>query len=260
MSTEAERQAIEQFLVYVTLPIIVKIDGKFGIVGTGTLLTIKDRLFMITAAHTIDDYAVDLWAFSERPTGGPIYTFGALCHHRPTDSHRDVAVVEFRDAETIARLRQNWRFLTLDQVSLPHDDAEFFVSGYPSALAMPEETAVRGTLLTVETRRIPVPPEAQAPLDPLIDYFFDAGPNVFHGEYADLEIHGMSGSAVGEFRADVCDGVWTPERAIHVVAVQTAVRKHAYIRAVSWATVAALLEAINPGLAGALRQRLDTKE
>jgi hypothetical protein len=89
-----------------------------------------------------------------------------------------------------------------------------------------------------------------------VDYFFDAGPDVFSGEYRDLEIHGMSGSAVGEFRSDTGRGLWLPSQAIHVIAVQTAVRKQRYIRAASWTTVVALLEGLEPGLAGALRQRL----
>jgi hypothetical protein len=199
---------------------------------------------------------VDRWAYSEHPTGGTIYTLGALHHHRPKNDRYDVAVVEILDPETKERLRSNWRFLTLEQVSLPHDGAEFFISGYPSALALPEMTAVRGVLLTLETRRIAIPADATRPVDPQADYFFDAGPDVFSGEYADLELHGMSGSAVGEFRSNVGSGLWTPAQAIHVVAVQTATRKQRYIRAASWATVVALLEGIEPGLAGALRRRL----
>jgi hypothetical protein len=198
---------------------------------------------------------VDRWAYSEYPTGGTIYTLGALNHYRPNERY-DVAVVEILDPDTKERLRTNWRFLTLKQVSLPHEGAEFFVSGYPSALAISEQTAVRGVLLTLETQRIPIPSDATKPVDPDADYFFDAGPNVFSGKYADLEIHGMSGSAVGELRTNTGSGLWMPDHAIHVVAVQTAVRKQRYIRAASWSTVAALLEGVEPGLAGALRQRL----
>ena len=153
MTVEAERHAIEQLLVKVTLPIIVQDKNRFGIVGTATLFTIQDRLSLITAGHTILDYSVDRWAYSERPTGGTIFTLGQLNHYRPNDKQYDVAVVEILDPETSQRLRTNWRFLTLDQVSLPHEGAEFFVSGYPSALAISEETAVRGVLLTLETRR-----------------------------------------------------------------------------------------------------------
>jgi hypothetical protein len=141
-----------------------------------------------------------------------------------------------------------------------HDGAEFFISGYPSALAMPEQSAVRGVLLTLETRRLPVPDEAKPPVDPLIDYFFDAGSNVFYDDYKDLEISGMSGSAVGEFRTDIGSGLWTPAKAIHVVAVQTAVRQHKYIRAVSWATVATILAVAYPELADELKQRLNTPD
>jgi hypothetical protein len=256
MSIEAERQAVEQLFVKVTLPIIVQDKGRFGIVGTATLFTIQDRPFLITAGHTILDYSVDRWAYSEHPTGGTIYTLGALHHHRPSNGRYDAAVVEILDPNTKERLRTNWRFLTLEQVSLPHEGAEFFVSGYPSALAIPEKTAVRGVLLTLETRRIAIPSDATKLVDPEADYFFDAGPNVFSGEYADLEIHGMSGSAVGEFRSVMGPGLWMPDQAIHVVAVQTAMRKQRYIRAASWATVVALLEGVEPGLAGALRQRL----
>jgi hypothetical protein len=256
MSTQAEREAIEQLLAKVTLPIIVQHNGLFGIVGTATLFAIQDRPFLITAGHTILDYSVDRWAYSERPTDGPIYSLGALNHYRPADGQYDVAVVEILDPETKARLRSNWRFLTLEQVSLPHPGAEFFISGYPSALAHPEKTAVRGVLLTLETEQIPIPGDATQPVDPQVDYFFNAGPTVFTGRYAHLEIHGMSGSAVGEYRSDIGSGLWTPDQAIHVVAVQTAVRKHQYIRAASWATVAALLERTEPGLAGTLRERL----
>src|SRR5215471_8156047 len=78
----------------------------------------------------------------------------------------------------------------LTAVSRPHEGADFFISGYPSALAVPEKTAVRGVLLTLETRQIPTPSDAIQPVDPQVDYFFDAGPNVFNGEYADLEING----------------------------------------------------------------------
>jgi hypothetical protein len=42
-------------------------------------------------------------------------------------------------------------------------------------------------------------------------------------------------------------GLWLPDQAIHVVAVQTAVRRQRYIRAASWATVVALLEGVEPG-------------
>jgi hypothetical protein len=169
-------------------------------------------------------------------------------------------VVEILDPKTKERLRANWRFLTLEQVSLPHDGAEFFISGYPSALAISEKSAVRGVLLTLETRRIEIPSDATKPVDAQADYFFDAGPDVFSGEYANLEIYGMSGSAVGEFRSDMGSGLWMPDEAIHVVAVQTAVRKQRYIRAASWTTVVALLEGIEPGLAGDLRQQLGSTQ
>jgi hypothetical protein len=41
-------------------------------------------------------------------------------------------------------------------VSRPHKGADFFISGYPSTLAVPEKTAVRGVLLTLETWQIPI--------------------------------------------------------------------------------------------------------
>ena len=43
MSHEAERTAVEQLFLKVTLPIIVQDKGRFGIVGTATLFTIQDR-------------------------------------------------------------------------------------------------------------------------------------------------------------------------------------------------------------------------
>jgi hypothetical protein len=91
MSHEAERTAVEQLFHKVTLPIIVQDKGRFGIVGTATLFTIQDRPFLVTGGHTILDYSVDRWAYSEHPTGGPICTLGALHHHRPKNERYDVA-------------------------------------------------------------------------------------------------------------------------------------------------------------------------
>ena len=103
MSHEAERTAVEQLFLKVTLPIIVQDKGRFGIVGTATLFTIQDRPFLVTAGHTILDYSVDRWAYSEHPTGGPICTLGALHHHRPKNERYDVAVVEILTDDELAR-------------------------------------------------------------------------------------------------------------------------------------------------------------
>jgi len=69
MNIEAERQAIEQLFVNVTLPIIVQDKGLFGIVGTATLFTIEDRPFLITAVHT--RYWITLWTAGLTPRTSP---------------------------------------------------------------------------------------------------------------------------------------------------------------------------------------------
>jgi len=153
MNIEAERQAIEHLFVGVTLPIIVQDGGLFGIVGTATLFRIEDRPFLITAGHIIHDYSVDRWCYTEHPNHGKIYTLGALQHHRPREEPYDVAVVEIQDPQVRQRLQTNWRFLTPEQVSRPHEGADFFISGFPSALAVPEKTAVRGVLQHLKRRR-----------------------------------------------------------------------------------------------------------
>jgi hypothetical protein len=186
-------------------------------------------------------------------TSTPIVSARHCLASRPVET--PAPVVEILDPKE--RLRTDLRFLTLEQVSLP-PQSELFISGYPSALARSEKTAIRGVFLTLETEQIPG--NASQPVDPQVDYLFDAGPNIFSGQYTSLDINGMSGSAVGEYRSDIGSGLWTPDRAIHVLAVQTAVLRHQYIRAVSWATVAALLERIEPGLTVPLLERLASTE
>jgi hypothetical protein len=255
MTIEQERLAIAEMLARVTIPILYEESGYFGIAGTGTLFRINDRIFMVTAGHTIDDLPIEKWSFSANPKKGKIYTLGRLDHHRPLDRHLDVAVLELMDDFGTKILQDGWSFLTLDQISLPHEDADFFISGYPSALAESQLAAVRGTFFALGTSRLrSIPSNAKPPVDPNIDYFFDAGRNVFSG-YENLDVHGMSGSPVGMFRS-VEDGVWMPQDAIRIVGVQTAVRKHQYLRAISWATVAMVLEKVEAGLAGDLKERL----
>src|SRR5690242_20350750 len=99
---EHERSAVRDYLIQVTLPIILEKDGQFGIAGTGTLFKIAGRHFLISAAHILDSLPPEEWAFGTTPGRGVIKTFGAAEFNRSTDPAVDVCVVELKDKNAIA--------------------------------------------------------------------------------------------------------------------------------------------------------------
>src|SRR3954465_11310340 len=60
---EAEKRAIHDFFISVTLPILIEQDGQFGIAATGTLFKIAGRCLIVTAAHTYDAFHPDKWHY-----------------------------------------------------------------------------------------------------------------------------------------------------------------------------------------------------
>lgn len=261
--TPEEALAIERFALTVTVPMFLEVGASGGLLATGTLFKVAGRHLLITARHAFDGLS-DLTkvAVAESPLKGGIYTFGEFAILKPTEEHVDVAAVELKSADTIARFEANWQFLTLENVaaaSLVTGDGAFFVSGYPASLTKDEDGWIKGKLATAYTQRLPSPPaEATPPVIQELDLFFDYAREAtsVKGEKVQTpELPGVSGASVWEIRG--VSGVWSPEAATRVVGIQSAYLHSKYIRVKSWWAVAKVLEQVDHELAEAVRAKLN---
>jgi hypothetical protein len=258
-----ERSAVRDYLIQVTLPIILERDGRFGIAGTGTLFKIADRRFLISAAHILDSLPPEEWAFGTTPARGVIKTFGAAEFNRSTDPKVDVCVAELKDKNAIADLEVNWRFLTLDNIWLPDLSSDAaLLCGFPSAKASFEDNNLTGRMLLVRSKLLPTPPDVAESAKKGVDFFvsFENPINELTGENVSrLDIEGVSGSSLWAYRKKGWDkaAVWSPEHVLKVIGIQSAYMKNNYLRGKSWGVILSLLNELDAPIRGEARARMD---
>jgi hypothetical protein len=259
-ASEHENNALHNFFIQVSLPIITTEGDQFFIIGTGTLFKIAGRHFLITAAHILDDFHSERWAFPTGPHSGEIRTFGAAEFTRTTDESADICIVELKDPDAIAMLEREWRFLTLDNIWLPDLSAQaVFLSGFPSVRAKYADGNLRGRLFVVRSTYNTDRPEPKGapPLKRGVDFFihYQNRVNELTGEnIADVQIQGTSGCSIWAYKEQgwVASTVWTPETALRVIGIQSAYVKNQYLRAKSWGAVLLILGNMDPQLRGAV--------
>jgi hypothetical protein len=174
---------------------------------------------------------------------------------RPQKESIDVAIVELRDRETIARLKAGWQFLTLDSVRAPHEHGVFILAGFPVELATSADGKVTGPLAAVFSERTTrVPQEAREPVESSLDLFFHYdrdGVGLDGSPFKAPSLKGTSGGGVWEYQPRV-QGLWSPAKAVKVVGVQSSLLAGGYFRAKHWGAVAEVFRQFDPELASAI--------
>ncbi|MGM4927672.1 hypothetical protein [Tardiphaga sp. 619_E2_N8_5] len=253
---EAEKRAIHDFFISVTLPILIHQDDQFGIAATATLFKIAGRHFLVTAAHTYEDYHPGTWHFPSHPRKGRIHTIGLAEYIQPasdTDA-LDFAVLELRDSAALAILEENWRFLTLDNVWLPDYSADaVLVAGYPSVRATFEDENLRAKIFILRQKyRIETPQSALAHgLTKGVDFFIDYqdAVNEYTGEVVSaVSVKGMSGCSIWAYRKRgwIERSFWSAEVPLKIIGIQSSEMQGDYLRAKSWGAVIRMLQLLDP--------------
>ncbi len=62
-----ERAAIDDFIQQVTVPILLDVGPTPSLRGTGTLLCILDKIFLVTARHVLDGIDPQTLSFPKSP-------------------------------------------------------------------------------------------------------------------------------------------------------------------------------------------------
>lgn len=247
-----EADAIQHFVADATLPILAR--NQTSIWGTATLFNVVNRYFIVTAAHVLEVCSEDNWVFPTNRQRSPVLPPIGRTRRLPAIIS-DVAVIEIVEASSIDTLRRGWRFLTFDNVVLDPVGTVYFLAGYPQSIAVSTDDLVAGHLLTAFFKPISVPDYAEGPVEPAYDRFFihSAVATGWDGGRLDSpRLQGVSGGSVWHCQPHE-GGIWLPERACRIFAVQSSARHGEYVRAKSWKAVIDIFEQSDAQLREAAR-------
>jgi len=242
-----EHLLLQTYLFEVLVPIFYeKPDGKFDAIGTGTLLEIGDRLFIVTAAHVLDGCEGErLWSPWDRKAG----TFGQCGTHSyltPKNANRlDVATVEIEFPETIAAFRKNYRLLNLAQITAPTPGRTHILAGYPECMTDTSGQMIHQQPLAYHTELLDGEPKGWVDYyNPAQDLFFrlEQRGELFSGEPHDVpKLNGASGCVIWE-KSPYEGPLWTPQKELKAVGIlRSAKPGDGWFRATRWLPIVGLI-------------------
>ena len=242
-----EIDAIKHLGARVTIPLAYAKGVEFPWpIGSGTLVHNCDRLFILTAAHVFDGCNINrFWVPTDRLGGRPTPSGNAGLHRHRDPELFDIAVIEVLDPSVREVLRQNWGSISRDQIQCPTPDGTFILFGYPSEKLHQVDKTLMCSLITACTERLIDPPEnATDPVDRDIDLFFlhDNNARDEDGELiTSPHLRGASGGGIWEIREAETGTLWTAEKNMRLVGIQSSALHGEWFRA---KTAVAALSAI----------------
>ncbi len=209
--------ALGAFAASVAVPIIYDHEqGGGDQVGTGTLLTVDGRFFLVTAAHLFKDCDPARFAIASANTT-LMWSIGRCNLLIPTNEAFDVAVVELLEEETIERAKASWKILTLANSGPASPEGVFVLCGWPSERAKRTGDLIRGSRLIAFTQRMNEPPaDAEQPVHPALDLFFrydEEAIKITGTAIATPNLRGCSGASIWEYREPEGVSFWTQSNA-----------------------------------------------
>jgi hypothetical protein len=134
-----------------TVALFKHVSGKGDHYGSGVLLQVEGKRFLVTAAHVSDEFCCERWKqiFFGTPDGDdliPVLTVSYARSRKRTDPNReddplDLAVYELRP-DIADKLSAFMRFVTLSELELDPEklkDGRYLVVGYPEFRAEKDE-------------------------------------------------------------------------------------------------------------------------
>ncbi|MCL9770196.1 serine protease [Flavobacterium sp. HXWNR69] len=111
--------------------------GEPAPTGSGLLISIADRFFMLTAAHVIaEDYnsIFIILPDKELTLGGKLHFTPLPLSGKREDDKIDIAIMELEDS-VVSDILSSFKFITLDNIEIGHkvDELPYYLSvGYPA--------------------------------------------------------------------------------------------------------------------------------
>ncbi len=260
-----KNKAITEYVEKVIIPIIFDYTDNngnrtAGTYGTGTLFQFNEKSYLITAGHVIKD--IDkIKEFIGIPLGrvnAQVYTFGGCRFHYPSDpkirEKYDVGIVELTD-DIVQELIKRYCFLSYGNVSKVHYDRDFYISGYPFSYSKLDNQQDRIIGKPFRFMSMPKRPESSdfKYYDPsahiLIKYSDVHYANGIeqNKEVAPQKLGGISGCSVWNY-IDETEGVWTPEKCLKVIGIQSTMKEENWLKAIKWGYVVSAFKEIDKGI------------
>ncbi|MDC0678983.1 hypothetical protein [Sorangium atrum] len=216
---------------------VVEEAGDKMFVGCCTLFRRNNRKFLITAEHVASAISRGDVALAISENRSELWTPGRGQLASTTD--HDVAVMELKDQEFLERLQKaGYReFLDDRDVQRGPLPPDFLLYGYPA-----EDVKVNGDDLNARPSMITTQQYSGTPSGlkrPLSGY------DLFLAwQGASKDLTGISGTPVWAVTngPSAGAGVWTPDQAMKVCAVETSALRGEWIRATRWEIVEAVLQ------------------
>jgi hypothetical protein len=203
---------------------------------------------LITANHVLsgEDYGLQDLAMPDTPNGVSMKTFGSLDIRK--EVRQDIAILRFKNDETIQRVTENWHVLSGGDIQLSISKGPLAIAGCPRELVKTRKTMLHAGWIAMFVDQC-VPSEldeqlaVEAGLAQPMDFCARYPTNVYRHD-ASLaatpeSVKGLSGGSVWQMVHEV-QGVWTPQKAMRIVGMQVSASPGKYERVRSWKTVSAV--------------------
>jgi hypothetical protein len=158
----------------------------------------------------------------------------------------DIVGIEVQDQETIDIIEAGWRVVHMAIGDDADASGEVVLVGYPSATLDKNDMQIIGRPTGIITALMDsVPANATPPANPMLDLFLQLPRRAIAkaGAIVDIPpIHGMSGCAIWQLRETADGELWSPDRALRLVGIQSSARPGSYFRGKRWAYIRHLLE------------------
>ena len=245
--------AVRDYILKRTVPILYNDPkGRVSPNGTGTLLRIEDRLFLITACHVFDERRDFVeFAYPTHPINGGVSTFGSFNLMRPTDELIDIAIAELTDERTKEILSANWQVCTLSDVCAPPSTGSFIVVGHPASMIEATRDGLNSRAVFVKTTRIEAHSALEYKARPEFELFLAFGKMATSESGAQIDtprMNGVSGASVWVV-VESAGIAWSPASILRVVGVLWSVDRSRFMRATDWRAIARALQNIFPNSA-----------
>lgn len=137
LKAERLRPAIDSILQCTIQFFVEKEGGQYQGAGSGLLLTVDGRFFMITAAHVIAEHYEDIFIIlgdMKQQLGGRLFTTPLPDSGNRTDDKLDIGIMELLDGNLIVSIQKDYSFLILSDLDIDHKASGPYLSvGYPAA-------------------------------------------------------------------------------------------------------------------------------
>lgn len=254
MQNETENQmtrALKEFGFTISVPLFSAKDEDADHLGTGTFIKKGHKLVLLTARHLLDECDPKDIAISDSYAGSSLFTLGNLIVHQPkdiTNTEVDVVGIEICDQSMIDRIESGWRIVDTSIGDHQNIKADKILIGYPTSQFDKEGYSIAGKPIAFTcTPKSTIPTKAKEPVNQGLDLFLEYPRKALElgDNFIDVEnIKGMSGSAIWELRALPDEEVWSPEKVLRLIGIQSSAAKNQFVRGKKWSYVCKVLEAV----------------